>query len=382
MWMRTNHRSVVEPVTDEDTDALMTRTETNSDQTMTKYRDLQYIFVRGILVCILISFALMAAHMNAMTDTYEEYVPNAPPPYLKPKFRKLNAKPLDGKYCTIYGVSKELVAPEFSCTALNGISESANICIHSPWLDKYISKKVFERGTFEPHLTLPFQYIMSADDSLSLIDIGANIGVYTLFAAMLDRKVVAVEPLYDNMARLHKAIKLNKYEDRITLVMNAVSNVRKVVNLTRDFNEKNYGHTYIKEKSMADGVDFMSLQEVDTVYLDDLLEVIDFKKAILKIDIEGQEVKAFTHASELFKTVDIPYVFMEWKWIKNLNRITFLKNFFYTRGYKPFNRPIGGTELKGDSLKWPFNVIWIRNATKLPKNIEDAYSDPNAAGWF
>ena len=37
-----------------------------------------------------------------------------------------------------------------------------------------------------------------------------------------------------------------------------------------------------------------------------------FKKAVLKIDIEGFEPFAFAHASLLFNTLDIRIIFMEW----------------------------------------------------------------------
>ena len=41
-----------------------------------------------------------------------------------------------------------------------------------------------------------------------VIDIGANIGVYSLLAAKLGRNVIAVEPLYENLNRMHKAAHL------------------------------------------------------------------------------------------------------------------------------------------------------------------------------
>ena len=38
-----------------------------------------------------------------------------------------------------------------------------------------------------------------------VIDIGANIGLYTLIAAKMNRMVIAVEPLHENLNRIHKA---------------------------------------------------------------------------------------------------------------------------------------------------------------------------------
>jgi len=46
--------------------------------------------------------------------------------------------------------------------------------------------------------------------------------------------------------------------------------------------------------------------------MDDLLEVTNFKRAIIKIDIEGHEHRAFAQSAKLFQDVRILYIFMEW----------------------------------------------------------------------
>ena len=51
---------------------------------------------------------------------------------------------------------------------------------------------------------------------------------------------------------------------------------------------------------------------VTTILMDDLLEVVDFRHAVLKIDVEGHERRAFFHADRLFDNVNVSYIFMEW----------------------------------------------------------------------
>ena len=76
---------------------------------------------------------------------------------------------------------------------------------------------------------------------------GANIGQYTLFAAKIGRHVLAIEPLQDNINRLHKASKLMNVEKKITLIKNIVSNKRgEVRKLT--FNSGNYGNQIVDKK--------------------------------------------------------------------------------------------------------------------------------------
>lgn len=49
-----------------------------------------------------------------------------------------------------------------------------------------------------------------------------------------------------------------------------------------------------------------------TIIMDDLLEVTNFDRAVIKIDIEGHEHRAFVRSQRLFQNVDVQYIFMEW----------------------------------------------------------------------
>lgn len=51
--------------------------------------------------------------------------------------------------------------------------------------------------------------------------------------------------------------------------------------------------------------------------MDDILEVVDFEKAILKVDIEGTEVFAMQHASLLLSKIFVPFIFMEFVFYLN-----------------------------------------------------------------
>jgi FkbM family methyltransferase len=71
-------------------------------------------------------------------------------------------------------------------------------------------------------------------DTLAL-DVDTNIGTFSLFAAKLGHNVVAVEPFYDNVVRIHKAAKSEGLDKRITLVTNALSDSRhEIMSLTPD----------------------------------------------------------------------------------------------------------------------------------------------------
>lgn len=48
----------------------------------------------------------------------------------------------------------------------------------------------------------------------------------------------------------------------------------------------------------------------------DLTSVVNFTKALMKIDIEGFENRAMRFANRLFDNVFIPYIMMEWNTMK------------------------------------------------------------------
>ena len=50
---------------------------------------------------------------------------------------------------------------------------------------------------------------------------------------------------------------------------------------------------------------------VPSIFMDDLAHVLALLRAIMKADIEGQEVPSLSHSIQLFTKVDIPVILME-----------------------------------------------------------------------
>ena len=108
-----------------------------------------------------------------------------------------------------------------------------------------------------------------------------------------------------------------RYCTQIVVVNNAVSDVRGTFQIGVPLD--NQGGAYVRRESGEVGggaapCDRQSrcVSNVTTILMDDLVEVVDFHHAVMKIDIEGQERRAFFHADRLFDNVNIGYIFMEW----------------------------------------------------------------------
>ena len=187
-----------------------------------------------------------------------------------------------------------------------------NICIHPVEQDLVVSGSLKKKGYWEKVILQPFQELLEKDPDLGVLDIGANIGVYSLTAAVLNRPIVAVEASNLHVQMMHHSIVLNNLQDaNIVLVNNAISNSRGTLQLY--LNEPtNQGHLQvINNTNDMEKKDSSRNQYVNAITMDDLIEVIHFKKAIIKMDIEGSEHKAIAKCEKLLKHVYIPYIFME-----------------------------------------------------------------------
>ena len=218
----------------------------------------------------------------------------------------------------------------------------------------------------------PFLDFVNSHPDHLVIDIGAQIGQYSLFAAKLGRKVVAVEPFFDNLLRIHKAASIEGTSDQITLVYMAVSN-RRSRNMLLKHDGTNIGGQAVMNAS-NDDERTQSKYLVKTVFFDDLLAVLPknnanetFKNAVLKIDIEAHEMHALERAEKIFSLINIEIIFMEWGSLiklektesKNIEKmIRFLTKF----GYEPYaHHVVLDTKLW---LTWPWDITWKKKTVE------------------
>jgi len=205
-----------------------------------------------------------------------------------------------------------------------------------------------------------------------VFDVGAQIGQYTLFSAKIGRKVVTVEPFYDNILRIHKAAGLEKLQNNITLVRNAVSDKANEIKRLYENKINIGGQGIINDRRKFNESDMKKDKYlVKTIVFNDLVEYLPkrddgkhFEKAIMKIDIEGFEPFAFEHADKLFDAIDVQVIFMEWG---NLppstdrhSNVVKMINFLLGRNLVP--RGDGDKVLKKEDWKnWPWDIIWVHS---------------------
>jgi len=130
---------------------------------------------------------------------------------------------------------------------------------------------------------------------MNIIDIGANIGMYTVLAAEKvgkDGRVIAIEPEPENYKYLLKNIKLNDFQNVIP----------KNIALT---NHEGFEKLYLYSStahSLISHEEKSSYIEVPVKTIDKLLEELDIKKIdIIKIDTEGAEISILKGAEKTLR---------------------------------------------------------------------------------
>ena len=251
----------------------------------------------------------------------------------------------------------------FNCVKATTSGMTFPICVYGETEDVWLSKDFIRGGYWERMFVDRFIRLLRRYPEIDFVELGANIGAFTLPAARITH-VVAVEPYSQSMVRLLKSIQLGGLEKNVSLVFNAISNKRSTSKL--GFHSGNVGGTYLKETDTTDCSSDGSCTR--TIVLDDLLPVMRRRRAVMKVDVEGHQPHVFTNstAAKFFALVDVPIILMEWKLCQQQNvssQVLDLVHFFTARQYQVFSendRPLGS-----NCRQWTNNVVFSKETVKF-----------------
>lgn len=235
-----------------------------------------------------------------------------------------------------------------------GLSEKKfTMYIHPPTSDVHVSGSIARSGLWESHIIRQFYWPRIQQDlNTVVVDIGANIGMYSLIAAQHGLQVFGFEAQSANFNLLCNSIRANKgMLSHLTLYHAAISDkVGQVVSI------KNQGD--VEKSRNIGGTSFQTGEgqgSILTLTIDHALAEITGRRVVLKIDVEGMECEAFAGAQQFLHRNHIQLILMEWAQIASKCG-TQLAYQFDTLGLKPH---IKGLKLE-QAHKWnQWDVIWI-----------------------
>lgn len=193
---------------------------------------------------------------------------------------------------------------------IKGISK---ILVDDPiiWVDEFKGKfhidingdlffRLITQKEYEPKLVkLCLKYL---DEDKDIIDVGANIGFFTvLFAKNINnRRVLSIEPTKKALSRLHKNIELNKVKNIVTVFEGVASNKSDDIEIKTIAGKEEYSSIgKMNHPSVAN--EQWTTEKVKSTTLNELVYQNSLTPGFIKIDVEGAEHLVFDGAIQVLK---------------------------------------------------------------------------------
>ena len=254
---------------------------------------------------------------------------------------------------------------------------SFSMQIHDPTQNRYISKDITEHGCFECDILSAAMHALKSHPDAVLVDVGANIGLYSLSAAAAGHDAYAFEPARINYQRICQSLQANPgMDERITLFARAVTTQPTMLRFDKKAASGNFGGLqYVRgQEQGVEGVDYVVGFPLNTLAGGNVLPVD--KPVVLKVDVEGNECSALAGALDYLRQLDdIIYVAIEWsqrRLRKQCQQRSEIFELFAAHHLKPHQR-INGQWVERDPNDWEnwlqtghlpmvglFDIAWSR----------------------
>ena len=208
----------------------------------------------------------------------------------------------------IYFIIKKLYIFTFARSSMQKYNKILfNLTLHGMGYNNFTTRKI----SGEENLIK----LLSKYNPKICIDIGANVGNYSLFLLETTKtKVIAFEPLPNAFEKLSKIQKL--YPNRLIAINKGVGNENKEMNIY--FTEERTEHaSFSAEVNLVSYVNNVNQVKVEVTSLDHWLKNnrFDYNEIdLLKIDTEGFEYEVLIGAKDTIKTIRPKFIQIEYNW--------------------------------------------------------------------
>lgn len=215
----------------------------------------------------------------------------------------------------------------------------------------------YRANTFLTKEPYTLEWIESFDENSVFYDIGANVGLYSLYAGLIKKsRVFCFEPSVFNLEILSKNIYINNLVENLTIVPIALNDKTKISNLKLSNTEIGGAHSTFDKDFDGEGKKMKIKFEYNTIGFD-LNSFVEKSKIPLpdyiKIDVDGLEHFILKGGNEVIKNaksilVEINDDFESQKKVS--------ENILMNSGFELSKKNYADTDKKPI-----FNQIWIKN---------------------
>lgn len=156
-----------------------------------------------------------------------------------------------------------------------------------------LEKDLLLHGIREKESTEIFRSYL--EEGMKVVDVGANIGYYTLIEADSvgsEGKVMAIEPTRDSFLKLQKNCSINNFEN--VKCLNVAAGLER-------------GQVQLKERPSPNLNKIVNFDGEDTtaVQQETLDNIVDFEPDIVRMDVEGYELEIIQGMAEILSSEDL-----------------------------------------------------------------------------
>lgn len=207
--------------------------------------------------------------------------------------------------------------------------------------DDIVSESVAQTQSWMPQQTKLISLILADAPAQPAVflDIGANIGWFTLVMVVLGHKVIAIEPMENNVKLLQESLQASNVSHNVLVYPNGLGAKPQTCVLYSDNVNIGDGHTICGISSEQQAIALIPAgysirQMINSTRLDTLVgQDVD----VMKIDVEGSELNAVRGGVRLFEQHRVRHIISEFSPSmmreKKSDPYKYLK-FFVSRGYK------------------------------------------------
>jgi FkbM family methyltransferase len=193
------------------------------------------------------------------------------------------------------------------------------------------------------------------------VDVGANVGHYSLLAAgICEAEVMAFEPIPSTFSKLNSNVNLNKLSNKVKLFNIGIGEESSYLNFTINKDVMN---------SVAQEYD-KDIVRVEVLRLDDLLK--DKTPVFLKIDVEGFEYFVLKGATNVLAKESLKYIIIEFNFSSSKYGHTNEEIFelLTTKDFVPvkYDSENKGINVINTYNKDKFNTVFIKKNLVVKKN--------------
>jgi len=196
------------------------------------------------------------------------------------------------------------------------------------------------------------------------VDIGANIGSYTVLAAgHVGASVVSVEPVPKTFEHLRNNISINQVANKVVAYNLALGNEKGQISFTSTLDTMNHVATASEANTI----------EVPVDTLDAIMEK-EKEPVLLKIDVEGFETNVLKGASQTLSRKNLKAIIIElngsgakYGYDERLLHEKLLENNYHPYQYNPFERELTAIDTFGTH-----NTIYIKDPAFVRERVKEA----------